>query len=85
LERLGIPLEDQYIRWYCDQTGLLSPKDLQADWAFFLSYNMFRMAAILQGIAKRAQVGTASSAQAQEAGERARPMAELAWKYAQRC
>jgi hypothetical protein len=85
LESLGIPLEAEYIRWYCEHTGLLNPKDLQKDWAFFLSYNMFRMAAILQGIAKRAQVGTASSVQAQEAGDRARPMAELAWKYAQMC
>jgi aminoglycoside phosphotransferase (APT) family kinase protein len=85
LQALGIPMEEQYIRWYCENTGLFNPKDLQGDWAFFLSYNMFRMAAILQGIAKRAQVGTASSTQALEAGERARPMAELAWKYAQMC
>jgi aminoglycoside phosphotransferase (APT) family kinase protein len=85
LKALGIPLEDEYIKWYCDHTGTSSPEQLKADWAFFLSYNMFRMSAILQGIAKRAQIGTASSLQAQTAGERARPMAELAWKYAQMC
>ena len=85
LKSLGIPLEDEYIQWYCDHTGTSSPEQLKADWAFFLSYNMFRMAAILQGIAKRAQIGTASSVQAKSAGERARPMAELAWKYAQMC
>lgn len=85
LKALGIPLEEEYIRWYCENTGLTSPEHLKADWSFFLSYNMFRMAAILQGIAKRAQVGTASSLQAQTAGARARPMAQLAWTYAQMC
>jgi len=85
LKALGIPMEEEYIRWYCENTGLADPVHLKQDWAFFLSYNMFRMAAILQGIAKRAQVGTASSLQAQTAGERARPMAQLAWKYAQMC
>jgi len=44
---------------------------------------MFRIAGILQGIMKRVVDGTASSAQAMEAGKRARPMAELGWKYAQ--
>jgi hypothetical protein len=34
------------------------------DWNFYLAYNMFRIAAILQGIAKRVEAGTASSAQA---------------------
>jgi hypothetical protein len=45
---------------------------------------MFRIAAILQGIAKRVEAGTASSAQAKASGDTARPMAELAWSYAQK-
>jgi hypothetical protein len=45
---------------------------------------MFRIAAILQGIAKRVEAGTASSAQAKASGDTARPMAELAWSFAQR-
>jgi hypothetical protein len=44
---------------------------------------MFRIAAILQGIAKRVEAGTASSEQAKTSGAGARPMAELAWKFAQ--
>jgi hypothetical protein len=44
---------------------------------------MFRLAAILQGIAKRAESGTASSAQARKSAEGARPMAEMAWRFAQ--
>jgi hypothetical protein len=33
---------------------------------------------------KRALDGTAASTEALDAGKRARPMAELGWKYAQR-
>ena len=80
---LGIPSESEYIHRYCDRTGLSTPADLKADWNFYLAYNMFRMAAILQGIAKRVEAGTASSEQARVNGAGARPMAALAWKFAQ--
>ena len=59
------------------------PQALKADWNFYLAYNLFRIAAILQGIAKRVEAGTASSAQAVASGAGARPMAELAWHFAQ--
>ena len=81
---LGIPSEAEYMRRYCERTGLATPPQLQADWNFYLAYNMFRIAAILQGIAKRVEAGTASSAQAKAAGDTARPMAQLAWSYAQK-
>jgi aminoglycoside phosphotransferase (APT) family kinase protein len=83
LQALGIPSEDEYIRLYCDRTGLATPEALAQDWNFYLAYNMFRIAAILQGIAKRVEAGTASSEEAVAAGARARPMAEMAWRYAQ--
>ena len=67
---LGIPTEDEYIRRYCERTGLTTPEALKADWNFYLAYNMFRIAAILQGIAKRVEAGTASSAQAAASGRR---------------
>ncbi|MGE0497054.1 MAG: phosphotransferase [Ramlibacter sp.] len=82
LPALGIPTEDDYIRRYCDRTGLATPQELKADWNFYMAYNMFRIAAILQGIAKRVEAGTASSAQAVASGAGARPMAEMAWKFA---
>ncbi len=82
LAALGIPSEEDYIRRYCERTGLTTPDALKADWNFYLAYNMFRIAAILQGIAKRVEAGTASSAQAIASGAGARPMAELAWKFA---
>lgn len=84
LAALGIPSESDYIRRYCERTGLATPEELAADWNFYMAYNLFRIAAILQGIAKRVEAGTASSAQARASGAGARPMAELAWSFAQR-
>ena len=77
---LGIPDERQYVERYCRRTGF----EIHGDWNFYLAYNMFRIAAILQGIMKRVVDGTAASAQALDAGRRAKPMAELAWRYAQK-
>ena len=84
LAELGIPSEQDYIRQYCERTGFTTPEALAPDWNFYLAYNMFRIAAILQGIAKRVEAGTASSAQAKASGAGARPMAELAWRFAQK-
>ncbi len=83
LAALGIPTEAEYIALYCQRTGFTTPQALKADWNFYLAYNMFRLAAILQGIAKRVQAGTASSAQAQQSGAGAVPMARSAWQLAQ--
>ena len=41
-----------------------------ADWNFYLAYNLFRLAGILQGIAKRVVDGTAASAQARASRRR---------------
>jgi aminoglycoside phosphotransferase (APT) family kinase protein len=84
LAALGIPSEQEYIRKYCDRTGLATPQELASDWNFYLAYNLFRLAAILQGIAKRVEAGTASSAQAKASGDGARPLAQMAWAFAQR-
>jgi len=81
---LGIPDEAEYIRRYCERTGFTTPEALRADWNFYLAYNLFRLASILQGIAKRVEAGTASSAQARTSGEGARPLAKMAWGFAQR-
>jgi hypothetical protein len=39
-----------------------------ADWNFYLAYNLFRLASITQGIAKRVVDGTAASEQARATG-----------------
>jgi len=84
LAALGIPSEQDYIRKYCERTGLVTPEQLAPDWSFYLAYNLFRMAAILQGIGKRAQSGTAANAQALRTAAGARPLAQLAWQFAKR-
>jgi aminoglycoside phosphotransferase (APT) family kinase protein len=83
---LGIPSEADYIRRYCARTGRdqASVDALVTDWNFYMAYNLFRIAGILQGIARRVVDGTASSAQAKAAGAGARPLAELGWGFAQR-
>jgi aminoglycoside phosphotransferase (APT) family kinase protein len=81
---LGIPSERDYVRRYCERTGRPDPDALLRDWNFYLAYNLFRLAAILQGIARRVVDGTASSAQARATGAGARPLAELAWQFAQK-
>lgn len=84
LASLGIPAEADYIRRYCERTGRADVAAVQRDWNFYMAYNLFRIAAILQGIAKRVEEGTASSERAREAGAGARPLAELAWQFAQK-
>lgn len=80
LKALGIPDEQEYIRRYCARTG----RSGIGNWDFYLAYNCFRLAGILQGIVKRALDGTASSPQALEQGKRVRPLAEMAWAFAQK-
>lgn len=71
---LGIPTDEEYLARYCERTG----RDGIPNWNFYLVFSMFRLAAILQGIVKRVQVGTASSAQADERGAMVKPLARLA-------
>lgn len=84
LQALGIPSELDYVRRYCERSGRSDVDSLLRDWNFYLAYNLFRIAAILQGIAKRVQEGTASSAQAREAAAGAAPLAALGWQFAER-
>jgi len=74
----GIPDEAAYVAAYCRRTG----RDRIAAWEFYMVYSLFRIAAILQGIAKRAIDGTAASVDAAEQGRLARPLAEQAWVLA---
>ncbi len=78
LKALGIPSKDEYIERYSERTGIAINKD---DFRFYLAYNMFRMAGILQGIMKRYQDGTAASEEALKSGQAAKPMATMGWDY----
>lgn len=75
LKTLGIPYEEEYIQLYCQATG----RDGIPDWDYYMAFNMFRLSAILQGIARRVVDGTAASKQAEQAGEGAFNMAKVAW------
>jgi aminoglycoside phosphotransferase (APT) family kinase protein len=76
---LGIPDEAAYVAAYCRRSG----RGAIAAWEFYMVYSLFRIAAIVQGIAKRAIDGTAASAEASEVGRLARPIADQAWALAQ--
>ena len=71
---LGIPTDEEYIARYCERTG----RDGIENWNFYLVFSLFRLAAILQGIVKRAQIGTASSAEADSEGDAVGQLADLA-------
>jgi aminoglycoside phosphotransferase (APT) family kinase protein len=75
LAGLGIPSERAYAEAYARRTGIA----VATDWRFYLVFSMFRLAAILTGISKRAESGNASDAHAAEVGRQARPVAQKAW------
>jgi aminoglycoside phosphotransferase (APT) family kinase protein len=79
---LGIPTEREHVAAYCRRTGRIGIEP--RDWEYYMVYNMFRIAAIAQGVMARALQGNASSEQALETGRAARPLAELAWKQVER-
>ncbi len=70
---LGIPDEANLVERYQahGQRGAVG------DWAFVLAFSFFRLAAIAQGVAKRAQQGNASNERATEAGAMTALLADL--------
>jgi len=82
LAELGIPTEREYAEMYFRRTGR-KPVD-PSIWDYYMAYNLFRIAAILQGIARRVLEGTAASEHAREAGSRAPLMAKLGWKQVEK-
>jgi len=74
LGALGIPTEDDYVASYCERMGI----DGIDNFAFYVAFSFFRLAAIVQGVAKRAADGNASNRKAAEMGKFVEPMAEMA-------
>jgi aminoglycoside phosphotransferase (APT) family kinase protein len=70
---LGIPDEAALLARYSELSG----RPVPADWPFVLGFSFFRLAAIAQGVAKRAQQGNASSEQAVQAGQMTGMLATL--------
>jgi aminoglycoside phosphotransferase (APT) family kinase protein len=75
---LRIPTEREYVERYGMRTGrdCIDPRD----WEFCVVFSMFRLAAIMQGIAKRVLTGTSAGAGAADVGRRARAIADIAWR-----
>ncbi|MEM6775289.1 MAG: phosphotransferase family protein, partial [Pseudomonadota bacterium] len=74
---IGLPSDEDYIARYCERTGRAHIEH----WNFYLVFCFFRLAAILQGVKKRALIGTASSAEAEARGAMVEPLAELGLRY----
>jgi len=70
---LGIPTEEEYVQAYCQRRGI----DPIENWPFYLAFNFFRFAAIVQGVYKRAKDGNASNAKAPAYGELVPVLGEL--------
>ncbi|XP_037367055.1 acyl-CoA dehydrogenase family member 10 isoform X2 [Talpa occidentalis] len=78
LARLGIPTAEEYSRMYCVNAGIPAV----GNWNFYMAFSFFRLAAVLQGVYKRALSGQASSATAEESGKVIEFLANLAWDFA---
>jgi len=78
LAALGIPTLPDYVAAYVARTGL----DPRPHLTFYLAYNFFRLAAIVQGIVGRVREGTATSEHAAMRAQMVRPLAEKAWEFA---
>ena len=77
LPALGIPTIEETIARYEARTGRKGPENL--DW--LMAYNLFRLAAICQGIAGRVRDGTAASAHAVETAKQVVPLAKAAMMF----
>jgi aminoglycoside phosphotransferase (APT) family kinase protein len=75
----GIPTIEEAIGHYCAATGRRSLPDLH----WYFSYNLFRLAGILQGVKKRIIEGNASGTNAEEVTRYIPVLAEAAWRQAQ--
>jgi len=80
LATLGIPDEEEYTAMYCARTGRPGIENMD----YFMAYNAFRIAAILQGIAGRVRDGTATSPRAKAMAASVRPLAAMAWSFAEK-
>ena len=78
LRALGIPSFDEYVARYFERAEI----PVQANWSFYRAFNLFRVAAIMQGVVRRLCDGNAASSNASELATRVRPLAEAAWREA---
>jgi aminoglycoside phosphotransferase (APT) family kinase protein len=75
LAELGIPSEAEFVAAYCRATG----RGPIENWSYYVIYNLFRSAAIVQGVYKRGLDGNASSDTALLFADVCRARSEAAW------
>ena len=73
---LQVPEEDDIVASYCRYRGI----DSIENWNFYLAFSFFRLAAIVQGVYKRALMGNASNSNALEIGKLVDVLADMAVK-----
>lgn len=78
LAALGIPSIDDYVAKYAERAGL---GDVHVS-SFHRAFNLFRVAAILQGVAHRVASGNAAASNARDVAVLVRPLAIAAWQEA---
>jgi aminoglycoside phosphotransferase (APT) family kinase protein len=76
LDELGVLSEEAFIMRYCEKMGLGEIEN----WAFYIVYNLFRSAAIIQGVYRRGVDGNASSDSAMGFAGYAQARAKVAWR-----
>ncbi|XP_005102670.1 acyl-CoA dehydrogenase family member 10 isoform X2 [Aplysia californica] len=77
-KELGLPTVDEVVAEYCRLSG----RPPIENWDFYLAFVFFRMAAILQGVYKRAITGQSSSSTGEAVGAMAEEMANFGWEIA---
>lgn len=80
LQTRGLPSEAAYVERYRARRGLAAID--ASTWEFYAAFNLFRAAAIAQGIMGRALAGNASNEHALDAGRQARQFAQMGWQRA---
>ena len=78
LGALGIPTFEEYAARYCERAGMA----VLGNWPFYRAFNLFRVAAIIQGVVHRLSHGNAAASNAGELAARVRPLAQAAWREA---
>jgi aminoglycoside phosphotransferase (APT) family kinase protein len=74
----GLPSEAEFVARYCAQAGRPVPESLD----FFIAFSLFRWAAIVAGVYRRALDGNAADARAEQAGIKFRRLARQGWEIA---
>jgi len=84
LDPLGIPDETAYVAMYAENTDR-EVDEVLTNWPFYMAFNMFRLAAIQQGVARRLLDGNAANDRARDVANRVAATAEAGWKQTLRC